>query len=70
MNMMVLLMLMIWSMMNDDAENHADDDQNDVIVGDDGDDVTDDGDGDDFTGDHDKMILVTIIVKEDGEQHS
>ena len=71
MNMMVLLMLMIWSMnMNDDAENHADDDQNDVIVGDDGDDVTDDGDGHDFTEDHDKMILVTIVVMEDGEQHS
>ena len=41
-----------------------------MMVGDDGDDVTDDGDGDDATEDHDKMILVTIIIMEDGEQHS
>ena len=42
-----------------------------MMVGDDGDDVTDDDDdGDDVTEDHDKMILVTIIIMEDGEQHS
>ena len=41
-----------------------------MMVGDDGDDVTNDGDGDDFTEDHDKMILVTRIAMEDGEQHS
>ena len=40
------------------------------MVGDDGDDVTDDCDGDDVTENHDKMILVTIIIIEDGEQHS
>ena len=34
-----------------------------MMVGDDGDDVTVDGD-------HDKMMLVTIIIMEDGEQHS
>ena len=41
-----------------------------MMVAHDGDDVTDDGDGDDVTEDHDKMILVTIIIMEDGEQHS
>ena len=41
-----------------------------MMVGDDGGDVTHDGDGDDVTEDHDKMILVTIIIMEDGEQHS
>ena len=41
-----------------------------MMLSDDGDDVTDDGDGDDVTEDHDKMILVTIIITEDGEQHS
>ena len=41
-----------------------------MMVGDDGDDVTDDGDGDDVTEDHDKMISVTTIIMEDGEQHS
>ena len=40
-----------------------------MMVGDDGDDVTDD-DGDDVTEGHDKLILVTIIIMEDGEQHS
>ena len=39
-----------------------------MMVGDDGDD--DDGDGDDVTEDHDKMILVTIFIMEDGEHHS
>ena len=39
-----------------------------MIVAHDGDDVTDDGDG--VTEDHDTMILVTIIIMEDGEQHS
>ena len=41
-----------------------------MMVGDDGDDVTDDGDGNDVTEDHDKMILVTRSIMEDGEQHS
>ena len=41
-----------------------------MMIGDDGDDATDDGDADDVTEDHDKMILVTIITMEDGEQHS
>ena len=41
-----------------------------MMVGDDGDDVTDDGGGDDVTEDHDKMILATILIMEDGEQHS
>ena len=41
-----------------------------MMVGDDGDDVPDDGDGDDATDDHGKMIWVTIIIMEDGEQHS
>ena len=41
-----------------------------MIAGDDGNDVTDDGDGDDVAEDHDKMILVTIIIMEDGEQRS
>ena len=41
-----------------------------MMVGDDGDDVTGDGAGDDVTEDHDKMILVTMIIMEDGEQHS
>ena len=41
-----------------------------MMVGDDGDDFTDDGNGDDVTEDHDEMILVTIIIMEDGEQHS
>ena len=41
-----------------------------MMVGDNGDDFTDDGDGDDVTEDHDKMILVTTIIMEDGEQQS
>ena len=41
-----------------------------MMGGNDGDDATDDGDGDDVTEDNDNMILVTIIIMEDGEQHS
>ena len=41
-----------------------------MMVGYDGDDVTDDGDGDDVTENHDETVLVTIIIMEDGEQHS
>ena len=41
-----------------------------MMVGDDGDNVTEDGDGDDVTEDHDKMILVTVTIMEDGGQHS
>ena len=32
--------------------------------------MTDDGDGDDVTEDHDRIVLVTIIIMEYGEQHS
>ena len=41
-----------------------------MMVGYDGDDVTDDCDGDDVTEDHDKMLLATIIIMEDSQQHS
>ena len=41
-----------------------------IMVGDDGDDATDDGDGDDVTEDHDKMVLATITIMENGGQHS